>query len=108
MTDAPRGEHTPRPWVVIGGSIQTKYGNYIADLSSPRGAAERDANAALIVKAVNNHDALVKALEMIASGTKDWEYPFRAMPELEMRKIAAEALRALADALPVSDDFSAV
>ncbi|HXP63987.1 MAG TPA: hypothetical protein VN815_00815 [Steroidobacteraceae bacterium] len=55
-------EHTPTPWFVMGNSIQTKGGNYIADLSSPRGSQERDANAAFIVKAVNNHDALVEAL----------------------------------------------
>ena len=43
--------------------------------------------------AADQIDLLVKALEMIASGTKDWEYPFRAMPESEMRKIACEALK---------------
>jgi hypothetical protein len=57
-------EHTPTPWRVVGGTIHASdKAGYVAELSSPRGGNQRDTDAAFIVKAVNNHDALVKELE---------------------------------------------
>ena len=42
--------HTPGPWRVNGASVWSDAG-YVADLSSPRGPDERDANARLIATA---------------------------------------------------------
>lgn len=75
-------EHTPTPWAVpvsegndtlICEDLGEKLGTIIADVSRPiknftlyRDISwdEAAANAAFIVKAVNNHDALVEALKM--------------------------------------------
>jgi hypothetical protein len=62
-------EHTPTPWHVDGLYVTNReppaVRPSIADCGrSPRiGRAEQVANAAFIVKAVNNHEALVDALE---------------------------------------------
>ena len=42
--------HTPGPWRVNGASVWSDAG-YVAELSSPRGPDERDANARLIAAA---------------------------------------------------------
>lgn len=53
-------EHTPTPWH-IAGKATIKHGNdmWVGTLNQ----RHRAANAAFIVRAVNSHDALVKALQ---------------------------------------------
>ena len=63
-------DHTPTPWkvyddsdplhIAIKGYYSSTGGAHVADILSP-------ANAAFIIKAVNSHDALVKALDWIVS-----------------------------------------
>jgi hypothetical protein len=64
-------EHTPTPWVVAYGMIYQQIGNGAVgpgiakmdrdeEMTMP---TERDANAELIVRAVNSHEALVSALD---------------------------------------------
>jgi hypothetical protein len=89
-------EHTPTPWRVEDGTDliwgacdqddHSTYGmgypicegklGYWGDRRADRG--ERDANAAFIVKAVNSHEALVKALRDIIEANNDFR---KAMPE---------------------------
>ena len=66
-------EPTQRPWRVVSGSEATgiysgrgKSMRAVASLNTP----EKDANAALIVRAVNNFDGLVAALEEL-----EWIHP---------------------------------
>lgn len=63
-------EHTPTPWRIrddFGGWLQGSplagetYGDRVANLAKPKGIGK--ANAAFICKAVNNHEALVNAVE---------------------------------------------
>jgi len=78
-------KHTPTPWEIQDPMcddlwlVETGKETYEwrciasvqatpADEGSPLSRAEMWANAAFIVKAVNSHDALVKALERIARG----------------------------------------
>lgn len=78
-------ERTPTPWRVGANSFGTQfiYGNPDQPRASPMGVVYNDlvaggddpgrlteANAAFIVKAVNNHDALVKALVSISEPLK--------------------------------------
>jgi len=83
-------EHTPTPWRVEEGTDliwgacnpddRTTYGMGYSIVQGKSGAwgarqpdmDEREANAAFIVKAVNNHDALVSVLEKIA-GKREYE-----------------------------------
>jgi hypothetical protein len=64
--------HTPTPWTALpdeNGNETYIVGDRdqaVADCMMGYGVAD-DANAAFIVKAVNNHDALVKALDWIVS-----------------------------------------
>jgi len=45
-------EHTPGPWkVVFGSCVHTDDGQYVAELSSPRGEAQRTVDAHLIAAA---------------------------------------------------------
>jgi hypothetical protein len=71
------GEHTPTPWhfeELAGGSrdgcgyvrCETDHLEISHHGDMGRSREENLANAALIVKAVNNHDALVKALQFYA------------------------------------------
>ena len=55
------GKPTPTPWAIFKAGIGEENGDGIASLW--REGDEREANAALIVRAVNAHDALVKALK---------------------------------------------
>ena len=64
-------KHTPVPWEVIAG-VRRHYirrdwssGEYVAQIDVPTGddAEEALANARLIVRAVNNHEGLLAALE---------------------------------------------
>jgi hypothetical protein len=54
-------DHTPTPWVVVS---RSEFHNGLTYM--------HQANAAFIVKAVNSHDALVKALQQIANGEFDY------------------------------------
>ena len=106
-------EHVPTPWRVCDshpqraciyikpeegwGEIATLYGSFDdRDVKDENGVWQNDttrmATAAFIVKAVNSHDALVKALEQIAEGTTDENYPFRAIGRDQMKQIARAAL----------------
>jgi hypothetical protein len=74
------GEHTPTPWVIptgiqngfiiCAGDDPDKPGEILMVLRAPYGRKgvltdlAINANAAFIVKAVNNHEALVKALKL--------------------------------------------
>jgi hypothetical protein len=82
-------EHTPTPWRIRndfgGGWIQGSpadgetYGDRVANLAKPKtiGAA----NAAFIVKAVNNHDALVEALEdLLSDADRQMKNPSHHIP----------------------------
>lgn len=69
-------EATERPWevrerhgapYVAAGPLIIADGIYASRESSDRGLTERRANAELIVRAVNAHDALVAALEPFAN-----------------------------------------
>ena len=57
-----------RPWRVSGRYLASEHNGYVR-IASPfqpdAWGAEKDANAALIVRAVNNHDALMEALEAV-------------------------------------------
>lgn len=67
-------EHTKLPWTSAGTYIVAKHGPTIADCSKSPSMSwpERHANAALIIKAVNSHPDLVKALEDILEANKDF------------------------------------
>ncbi len=59
-------EHTPTPWHIGGRSnIVGADDTLVAPVPRPKGAGaagRRDANVALILRAVNSHDALVEAV----------------------------------------------
>lgn len=91
-------EHTPTPWRQNGGQIEiprmglrvcTMHSGTIGDAS--KSDIERLANAAFIVRAVNAHEVLVKALEALKSyfavlEGQDWR-------ERELDEQAGAALR---------------
>ncbi len=66
-------QHTPTPWhvdnsgIVVGSRAPNGSTDLIADLHTSAMPAEARANAALIVRAVNNHQALVEALTKLIS-----------------------------------------
>ncbi len=70
------GKHTPTPWsvpktdtvavVAEGNDYERRRRVVTRTLYKPHQRARAEANAAFIVKAVNAHDKLVKALEEIA------------------------------------------
>jgi hypothetical protein len=76
-----RVKATPGPWRITDASgrreiAQTVTGRLICEVYNAPGTDNREANAALIVRAVNSHDALVDAchalmagLEMVAEST---------------------------------------
>jgi hypothetical protein len=59
MTPNPHREagHTPGPWQANGNAIQTETGEYVANLSSPRGAEQRERDAGLIAAAPELYEA---------------------------------------------------
>ena len=95
------GESTPRPWLNIHGrvisDVMPRDGSHdvcsMTVTNNNRISAE--ANAALIVKAVNSHEALVKALEEIANMVDEES-------ENEMLDIATRIARAALAALKVT------
>lgn len=90
--------HTPTPWIIVPEERgwlyqadwlwimreQTRIARVVVYTESP---AEHCANAAFIVRAVNSHDALVKALE---DGKIDDDYPIKVQRVLQL---AVNALR---------------
>ena len=75
-TTVPKGASTPRPWVVaqttMGPCIETEHEEPVIFAVGFAGRPSiRNANAALIVRAVNCHDELVDALERLADGLSD-------------------------------------
>jgi NCAIR mutase (PurE)-related protein len=65
-----QSKHTPTPWVVTtdssGFTAINNHDNFRSDFplaTMCKGMTQGEANAAFIVKAVNNHEALVSALE---------------------------------------------
>ncbi len=67
-------QHTPTPWhvdntgVVVGSRAPNGSTDLIADLHTSAMPSEARANAAFIVKACNNHQALVEALRRCREG----------------------------------------
>ena len=80
------GKPTPTPWAIFKAGIGEENGDGIASLW--RGSEEREANAALIVRAVNAHEALVKALNAAVRMLD----PFDASDELLEQIASALAL----------------
>ncbi len=64
-------QHTPTPWYIHNGTIRGDSGDVIAETKMDHCKPGQDhteenaANAALIVKAVNSHGALVEALRVV-------------------------------------------
>ena len=78
------GKHTPTPWIADGYHVKSKCGKFVHDHSGARFVSrmalmvdatthegieesERNANAALIVKCVNEHSALEAVAEAASS-----------------------------------------
>lgn len=122
-------EHTPTPWIITG--VSTGWGtdngrfrilgaatsqreefficeNCHASVRGPD-AREQAANAALIVKAVNSHEALVKALKDIL----DANYDFRnGMPDDwegdPLQDACSEAAKLIDTILPTAEDVRGI
>lgn len=104
-------DHTPTPWVVEGASIytaavsepryvmETAPRQNIGSLSSPRGPSQRDVDAAFIVKAVNAHDALVRALktarEWISEGAHSSDPDLAEMAFADLARVDAALSKAV-------------
>ena len=71
-SDPKEKKHTVTPWNVQGKTVITVWSEKyrIAILDSNNGAPINVANAALIVRAVNNHDKLLEALEGLVGRLK--------------------------------------
>ena len=72
--------HTPGPWTVSEGATGERTviwakGAYLARIDGNCGQsqADREANAAHIVRCVNAHDELVAALEAITAAVDSWQ-----------------------------------
>jgi hypothetical protein len=59
-TKSTSGVPTPRPWQIKGNGVYGPNGDWVLTFNA---TARGRANAELIVRAVNSHDALVAALE---------------------------------------------
>jgi hypothetical protein len=97
---------TPRPWAADPDEREGYEWNiHIVEAADPHmriaftsNGPGSEANAALIVKAVNNHDALVRALEEIAEGVGRYSHNAfeHACNTIEdMKQIALDALARL-------------
>jgi hypothetical protein len=66
-------KHTPTPWHRAGDYIVSEDEIAVAEITNPCLASQtEDANAAFIVRAVNAHEALVRALrELIEAAEED-------------------------------------
>lgn len=107
-------EHTPTPWRVGPDNVNPFYiaapdqgmtafvGIVPIPMQTGRTEAENRANAEFIVKAVNNHDALVKALEFFADGN-NWMRDGECDPNsgnFRGTQVAQEALTRLVGGTP--------
>ena len=77
------GPGTPLPWADFTAGIGEANGASIATLW--RDGAERTANAAFIVRACNNHDALLEALQEAAN---TFELMALALREIDAERLA--------------------
>lgn len=115
-SDAPvLSGHTPTPWrvetgttliwgdctICDDGTTPDRLGVPVADAQLARPWSdgrpsynEADANAAFIVRAVNSHDALVKALENIAGNDEEPRVMLSGTTAEGLRNIARAALEA--------------
>ena len=99
----PQATATPRPWrVANGGCIIFRQQNpggrktYIADASQDPGINACIANAALIVEAVNQHEALIYALQTISdAGVKG---PLAIADFYSIMEVAKDALESVRNA----------
>ena len=66
--------HTPGPWRVNGASVWSDAG-YVAELSSPRGPDERDANARLVAAAPELLAALERCIAVFNELADAGNYP---------------------------------
>lgn len=101
-------EHTPTPWTVdkvhFSGECHLHGPNgeefallYVSDGADDPEPYPAEANAAFIVKAVNNHDALVEALEdLISDAERQMKNPSHHQP-FSLQK-ARDALARVGDA----------
>lgn len=91
-------EHTPTPWVQVGGGIMAGHENPVTiadcDRYAPLGLGL--ANAAFIVQAVNAHEGLVEALREVASQFDPADYREGSME----RRLGDKARAALAGVKP--------
>lgn len=67
----PNTAHTPTPWILDADNIQLIRNDKKEAVCTMFAYPEREANARLIVKAVNNHDRLVETLEGIVYWKKN-------------------------------------
>src|ERR1700733_4269411 len=90
-------EHTPTPWRVNGAAIwAADKSGYVAELSSPRGSDQRDIDAAFIVKAVNSHVPMAKALADALCELSHCADQLGARENNSVRRAIEEARRILA------------
>ena len=72
-------QHTPTPWIADDFPkeilIRAEDGSFIMAMRKSLYPSEKIANANIIVKAVNNHDKLVEALESIVITINSHTYP---------------------------------
>jgi hypothetical protein len=95
--------HTPTPWSLQNGLICALNGRAIIDPGHIAGETEEEceANAAFIVRAVNNHEALVESLKGFLSPFDGWDmenFFKRADPATLVRVTKARAALANAEA----------
>jgi hypothetical protein len=100
--------HTPTPWYVqAGSSIESDGAFYIRSVSKPNTCIAKldghsseidEANAALIVRAVNSHAALVNAIEWLVMRMESEKrrFPLKEQKKRELHLRSARAALALA------------
>ena len=108
--------HTPTPWAIGSHNLRAivkdapdiadgcdHYMLAVTSAHSLVGQDEAAANAAFIVKAVNNHERLVKALEAVVHDVNEYERINRLAPtpgHVECWDCIARAKAVLADLIP--------
>lgn len=101
-------EHTPTPWTLTPKPYASwigKIGNNFDDpqlwsVATPYPRGDKHADAAFIVKAVNNHDALVKIAEAFRNAdAQDWAHLFRFIPESGHGKFWKDVFMEIREAL---------
>ena len=88
---APRADWTPGPWTTAGDLILDAGGEQVGAITGDRTTADQDdANAALIVRAVNCHEDLVAALEAMVDVQSRRKHPL-GLPDEGISHDAADA-----------------